>query len=184
MLQWDMDYYAQKQFLAAVDRDDNIVGKVEKWEAHKKGILHRGYTAILTYSKEVVLQHRKHPVFDDVFDLSFSSHQLYVNGTLQSDRDAIMMGLEREWDIREADLAGQPQFLKKVYYEARDPKSGYTEHEIDYIYRVELKRLPEANNEYAYGQKTYGKENVPSITQASGLNLAPWVAALIREKAY
>lgn len=184
MLQWDMDYYAQKQYLAQVDRDDNIVGKIEKWEAHKKGILHRGYTAILTCSSEVVLQHRKHPVFDDVFDLSFSSHQLYVNGTLQSDRDAIMAGLEREWNIRETDLAKKPAFLKKVYYEAKDKKSGYIEHEMDYIYLVELKRLPEANTGYAYGQKTYGKENIPSITQASGLNLAPWVAALIREKAY
>lgn len=183
MLQWDMDYYDQTQFLAAVDRDDNIVGKVEKWEAHKKGILHRGYTAILTFGGDVVLQHRKHPVFDDVFDLSFSSHQLYEGETLQSDRDAILMGLQREWNIKSADLAGDPLYLKKVYYEAKDPKSGYIEHEMDYIYLVELKRMPEASKDYAYGQKTSQKQNIPSIT-ASGLNLAPWVAALVREKAY
>jgi hypothetical protein len=55
-----------------------------------------GYTAILTYSKEVVLQHRKHPVFEIVLTFPFPPTSCTINGTLQSDRDAIMMGLERE----------------------------------------------------------------------------------------
>src|SRR3989338_8675413 len=72
-----MDYYKQQQFLAQVDENDKILGKIEKWDCHKKGILHRGYTCILIYQNSFVLQHRKHPVFDGVFDLSFSSHPVY-----------------------------------------------------------------------------------------------------------
>ena len=71
-----MDYYKQKQYLAEVDKNDKVLGEIEKWECHKKGVLHRGYTCILIYKGSYIFQHRKHPVFSGVFDLSFSSHPL------------------------------------------------------------------------------------------------------------
>ncbi|MCX6730895.1 MAG: hypothetical protein NTZ55_03535 [Candidatus Roizmanbacteria bacterium] len=46
-----MDYYKKKQFIAEVNEQDEIIGKVEKWDAHKKGMLHRGYTAIITFKE-------------------------------------------------------------------------------------------------------------------------------------
>src|SRR3989338_3874832 len=124
-----MHYYKQKQFLAQVDKNDKILGKIEKWECHKKAILHRGYTCILTYEDNYVLQHRKHPVFDGVFDLSFSSHPIchpeFISGSdskkqmlkraivlsdneriqhdkigLQTMEEAIYEGLKREWNLK------------------------------------------------------------------------------------
>ena len=90
-----MDYYKAIQYLAVVDREDNIIGKMEKWEAHKKGVLHRAYTAILQYQDNIILQQRKHPVFDDVYDLSFSSHQIYNKDLLQTNEEALFEGLLR-----------------------------------------------------------------------------------------
>ena len=109
-----MDYYQQKQFLAQVDKNDKILGKIEKWECHKGAILHRGYTCILTYKDNYILQHRKHPVFDGVFDLSFSSHQIYVNDILQDDLAAIYDGLKREWNLEKNDLKAVPKFIKTI----------------------------------------------------------------------
>jgi len=55
-----MDYYKKELFLAEVDKDDNVIGKIERWKAHKEAVLHRGFTTILTHQNKIVLQHRKH----------------------------------------------------------------------------------------------------------------------------
>lgn len=183
-----MDYYKAVQFLAVVDRKDNIIGKMEKWEAHKKGILHRGYTAILEFENKIILQHRKHPVFDDVYDLSFSSHQFYQGEKLQTDEEAIYEGLKREWNIQEFEIslpagkAGNLKFLTKVYYKSKDTNSEYSEHEIDYIYLVHLNKSPVANPDFAYGQIAVDKKNLVSEIRKLQLNLAPWVEKILEKK--
>ena len=51
---------------------------------HTKGILHKALTIALIYKDQFIIQHRKHPAFDGVFDITSSSHQLFVNEKLQS----------------------------------------------------------------------------------------------------
>lgn len=176
-----MDYYKAVQFLAVVDREDNIIGKMEKWEAHKKGVLHRGYTAILEFENNIIIQHRKHPVFDGVYDLSFSSHQFYQGEKLQTDEEAIYEGLKREWNVEKFEIRNL-KFLNKIYYKSKDVNSEYTEHEIDYIYIVQLNKMPTANLDYAYGQKIIQKTNLVSEIKKLQLNLAPWVEKILEEK--
>ena len=180
-----MDYYKEKQYIAQVDKNDNVLGKIEKWEAHKKGVLHRAFTMILYYQDKIILQHRKHPVFDGVFDLSFSSHQIYLgDDLLQDNMDAIYGGLRREWNLKKEDLKSNPKFIKKIYYKAEDPSSDYTEHEIDYIYTVELKKLPSPNLDFAYGFSLIEKNKLLSTDSylLTTLNLAPWVKVMLKEK--
>lgn len=170
-----MDYYKEKQYLAEVNENDQIVGKIEKWDAHKKGILHRGYTAILTFEDQLILQHRKHPVFDNVFDFSFSSHQLYKDDKLQDDVVSILDGLGREWGIHAEDIIDDIIFSKKFMYKSFDDVSGYYEHEIDYIYKVELNRLPVPNYEFAYGFYTIHKNHADKLIDPRIQSLlAPW----------
>lgn len=176
-----MNYYKKKQYIAEVNEQDTVVGKVEKWEAHKKGILHRGYTAILTHKDQVILQYRKHPVFDNVLDLSFSSHQLYDGKEIQSADEAIVEGLKREWGIEKKDLENPPIFIAKFQYKAFDDISGYYEHEIDHIYSVSLKKIPEPNYDFAYGILTLHKKNLKSLTDVRFYTLlAPWVHELMK----
>ena len=173
-----MKYYQKKLFLAQVDKNDNIVGKIERWQAHKKGVLHRGFTAIMTYRDNIILQHRKHLAFDDCFDLTFSSHQIYKNEKLQSDTEAIYEALKREWNIDKTGLTKEPKFLGKFYYLAKDPGSEYIEHEIDYIYQVELKNPPTPNLNFAYGFSSMTKERILNSRKVTlGINpyFAPWV---------
>lgn len=180
-----MKYYRQRQFIAQVGKNDKIVGKIEKWEAHKKGILHRGFTAILSYKNQYIIQHRKHPVFDGVFDFSFSSHQIYrSDNRLQDDTQAVFDSLKREWNLEKKDLVTNPKLFNKIYYKAKDPNSAYIEHEIDYIYVVELKHLPSPNYNSAYGfslvaKKGFLSSNFYCLTSNV---FAPWVKVMIEEK--
>lgn len=177
-----MDYYKEKQFITEVNDKDEVVGKVEKWEAHKKGILHRGYTAIITYNKQLVLQHRKHPVFDNVFDLSFSSHQLYEKTGPQKDVAAILDGLQREWNIHAEDIVDDITFVRKVQYKAFDDISGYYENEMDYIYTVELGKLPEPNFDFCYGFYTLQLDNIEKLSDPRFYSLfAPWVGVMLKK---
>ncbi len=169
-----MDYYKKKLLLAQVDKDDNIIGKVERWDAHKSGTLHRGFTMILTYQNKFVLQHRKHLAFDGYYDLTFSSHQIYVHSVLQTDEDAINETLKREWNIDQTEIKSMPKYLGKFYYIAKDPNSVFTEHEIDYIYQAELKNLPNPNLDFAYGFKLVNKKEVGNY------KLAPWVDEIVK----
>ena len=170
-----MDYYKQKLFLAKVDKNDNIIEEIERWKAHKEGVLHRGFTAILIYQNQFVLQHRKHLAFDNCFDLTFSSHQIYKNNKLQTDLEAIYDTLQREWNTNKEDLVEKPKFLGKFYYKAKDPQSIFTEHEIDYIYVAELKKLPTPSFEYAYGYSLIKKIQISNF-------FAPWVEKMTKEK--
>lgn len=169
-----MEYYQQKLFLAEADKGDNIIGKIERWQAHKEAILHRGFTTILTYQNNIVLQHRKHLAFDGYFDLTFSSHQIYKNEKLQTDLEAIYETLKREWNIDKTGLVNEPKFLGKFYYKAKDSQSVFTEHEIDYIYRAEMKNLPTPNPDFAYGYKLINNLEIKNY------KVAPWVEEIVK----
>jgi len=175
-----MNYYTEQQFLAQVDKNDKIIGRVERWQAHEKGILHRGFTVILYYQNQIVLQHRKHPAFDGFWDLTFSSHQIFKNNVLQTDLEAIYESLKREWNVNKNDLIKKPKYLGKFYYKARDPKSIYTEHEIDYIFSAELKNKPNPNPEFAYGYKLIDEFQISNFKFQ--IKMAPWVEIIINKK--
>lgn len=174
-----MDYYKEIQYIAQVDKDDIVVGRIEKWEAHKKGILHRGYTAILMHEDRVVVQHRKHPVFDDVFDLTFSSHQIYKGENLQTDEQALRNGLLREWGMESSHIIEPPKLLDKVYYRAVDEKSPYTEHEIDYIFLIILDKIPVAHPDFAYGYELIPKADLRKKIYNLHAKPAPWVRGIL-----
>ncbi len=170
-------YYKKKIYLAQVDKNNHIIDQVERWKAHEYGILHRGFTVILKYQDSYILQHRKNPVFDGCWDLTFSSHQFYQGDQLVSDTDVIFTALDREWNIGREDMVGELVELGKVYYKTKDPNSIFAEHEIDYVYKGELKKLPTPNLDYAYGIS-----KIITLNALTKYNTAPWVEKIIEEK--
>jgi isopentenyl-diphosphate delta-isomerase type 1 len=169
-----MDYYEKTQFIAQVNKVGEILGKVEKWEAHKEGILHKAFSVTIIYRDQYLLQHRKHPVFDGVFDLSCSSHPLYKGEKLESDEDAVMKTLKREWGISKKDIKGAVKDIGEIYYRAKDEKSRYVEHELCVQYLVEVKKLPVVKPDFAYGYSLVTKEELGKKRSRVYENLAPW----------
>ncbi len=175
------NYYKQKQIIARVDKKGNVIGKVEKWEAHKKGILHRGLSIALIYKDSYILQHRKHPAFDGVYDLTSSSHQLFIKGKLQDTMECAVIALKREWNIKDKDLIGKPKNLGFVYYKTKDPKSIYTEHEVCDMLVVKIKKIPTPNFDFAYGFSLVTKNELSDKKSRVYENLSPWTIKAIEE---
>jgi len=172
-------YYNTKQIIACVDKNGDIIGKVDKWEAHEKGILHKALSVTLLYKGQYILQERRHPAFDKVFDLTSSSHQLFINNKLQTSIEATLDCLKREWGLSEDDLIGTPKILGTVYYKSKDPNSIYTEHEMCDILEAELISEPQANLNFAYGFKLVDKEDLLNKNSNIYKNLAPWCKVAI-----
>lgn len=167
-----MNFYSKEIYLAQVDKQDNVIGRVERWEAHKKGILHRGFTVCLFYKGQAILQHRKHPVFDKRYDLTCSSHPFYKNGSLQTVEEAVKNAVLREWNIKKINKLS----LKgKTYYKAADNLSAYGEHEICYSYTGEINSLPDLNLDFAYGFSLVDLKTLKDPKFPLKSSFAPWV---------
>ncbi|MEK7517586.1 MAG: hypothetical protein AAB583_03470 [Patescibacteria group bacterium] len=173
------NYYKTQQMIARADKKGNIIGKIEKWEAHKKGILHFGFTVAICFQDFLIMQHRKHPAFDATSDITISSHPLFINGKLQDAIDATYTALKRELNIEKSDLMSKPENLGFVYYKAKDSKSEFTEHEIDGILIVKVKKVPTPNFDYAYGISLVRKNEVLNKKSRIYNNLAPWVRVML-----
>lgn len=175
-------YYKQKQYIEKVDKSGKHLGFIEKWEAHKKGELHRGFAIILVYKKYFLLQHRKHPAFDAVLDLSSASHQLLQNNKFEKLNEAVIISLKREWNIDEKDLKGSIKRLGFVYYKLKDPKSIYTEHEYCDVLIAKIKRLPVPNFDFAYGYSLATKEEIYNKNGRIYENFSPWAQKIVNLK--
>jgi isopentenyl-diphosphate Delta-isomerase len=51
--------FYMNEFVILVDKDDNEIGKEEKLEAHKKGLLHRAFSIFVFNDKEELLLQRR-----------------------------------------------------------------------------------------------------------------------------
>lgn len=174
-------YYKQKITIARCDRKGNILGPIERWEAHKRGILHRAFTVALFYEGKFIIQHRKHPVFDGVFDVTSSSHQIFEKNKLQDTIEASLACLKREWGLKKEEVI-RLQNLGTVYYKAQDKYSIYTEHEICNIVTCEVKKLPKVNFDVSYGYSLATKKDLSNTNSRLYNNLAPWVKVMIKQK--
>lgn len=175
-------YYKQIQMIARCDKKGNILGEIEKWEAHKKGILHRAFTVAIMYKNKILLQHRKHPAFGGVLDATISSHQLFIDGQLEDTVKSTLKTLKREWNISKKDLVKPLRNDGKVYYKAKDKFSEFIEHEVCDILVAEIKTLKEPNLEFAYGYSLVTKKELRDTSSRLFSQLAPWVKVMISEK--
>jgi len=175
-----MDYYKKTQVIARVDRNGKILGEVEKWEAHKKGILHLAFTVTLVYKGQYILQHRKHPAFDGVFDITSSSHQLMKRGKVQDTQEAIYQTLKREWGLKPTDIT-KPKNIGAVYYKQKDVYSKFIEHEFCEVFTVKVKKLPNPNLTYAYGYSLATEEELKKTRSNLFKSLSPWSQKMIRD---
>ncbi len=175
-------YYKNKQIIAKVDKKGNVIGKIEKWEAHKKGILHKALTIALLYKDFYIIQHRKHPAFNGVLDVTSSSHQVFKKGKLQTTLEATYLCLEREWNLKRKDLLYTPVNNGSIYYKAKDKFSIYTEHEVCEILVTEVKKLPVPNFDFAYGYSLIKKEELKNKKGRVYQNIAPWVKVMAEKK--
>jgi isopentenyl-diphosphate delta-isomerase len=101
------------QMLLLVDENDNFLGKyAERIDCHTgKGIRHRAFVTLLENKKgEVLLQKRKHKLWDGFWDTTAISHPVHLKDHDETYSEAGNKTLQREMGIPEVALTNAGGF--------------------------------------------------------------------------
>ncbi len=163
-----------QQIILACDDSGKFNGEyISKEEGHRgKGKRHLAITVLLENSKgEVLLQKRKHQIFDDIWDLTGATHPLHLKGHDEDFIEATERCLEREYDIPRGTVKLQDLGTFNYFSEYQD---GLCENEhcamIYGIYDGELK----LNDEVGYGYKWMNKEEFLKDIKENPTSYSPW----------
>ena len=119
---------SQEEQVVLVDEQGNEVGLMGKTEAHEKGILHKAISVIIFNSKgEMLIQQRAFTKYHwaGIWSNTCCSHPRAG----ESFPDAAQRRLKEELGIV-TPLKAEFHFT----YQAKDEKSGLTEHEYDWVF--------------------------------------------------
>lgn len=143
------------QIILACDDDGKFLEYIPRVVGHTgKGRRHLAVTVLIYNSKgEVLLQRRKHKVFDNIWDFTASTHPLHKSDDLdESLEEAAIRCLESEWGIRE--IRGIRVVGEFNYFAQIGP---YCENEHDFLligeYNGEVKLNPDIAYEYKWVSK-------------------------------
>ncbi len=130
-----------------VDKDDNVLGTMEKMEAHEKGLLHRAFSVFLFDSKgRMLLQQRAFS--------KYHSGGLWTNACCSHPREG-----ETYIDAAHRRLVEEMGFdceIKEAFHFIYNKKldKGLTEHELDHVftgvYEGEINFNTDEVNAYKY----------------------------------
>lgn len=160
------------QVILACDDQGNFLEYIPRMVGHTgEGRRHLAITVLLYNSKgEVLLQRRKHKVFDNIWDFTASTHPLHrEDGFDESLEEATIRALKDEYGIENVKLekVGSFNYFAKI--------DGLCENEHDHIligeYNGEVKLNPNVGYEYKWmNKKEFLKDFEENLSK-----YAPWV---------
>ena len=121
-----------------VDALDNVVGTMEKMEAHREGVLHRAFSVMAFNTKgEVLLQKRA--------SSKYHSGGLWTNTCCShpAPGEPIDQAVKRRLQY-EMGIDVDPSFAFKFTYRA-ELDHGLTEHELDHVFTATFDGVPQVN---------------------------------------
>lgn len=163
---------AKEQTILAVDDNGKFSGEyIPKEVGHTgEGKRHLAITVLIYNSKgEVLLQRRKHKVFDNVWDFTASTHPLHKeDGTDETLEQATLRALKDEYDIQNISLKRVGEFN---YFAQID---GLCENEHDHILIGEYNGEIKLNSDVAYEAKWMDKKEVLKDMEQNPQNYTAW----------
>ncbi|MBU3957420.1 NUDIX domain-containing protein [Patescibacteria group bacterium] len=189
----------EEQIILACTKDGKFSGRyVPKIKAHQgRGTTHLAIAVLLFNSKgEVLLQKRKHQIFDNLWDLTGATHPLHLkNGVDETFKEAALRCLKREYGItQKVNL----QNLGAFNYFARDNKqkrirgretddthfskykNGLCENEYCYLLIGEYNGKLSLNSEIGYQYKWVDKGEFLKDISQNPQNYTPWAKEAIK----
>lgn len=170
------------QTLLLVDDSDNFLGYEKRVVCHTgKGKRHRAFvTLVVDGDNKVILQRRRHKLFDNVWDLTAISHPLHIDNRDETWQEASDRALKKEMGIEHVEIKNIGGFN----YFAKDGKNCENEHCVVLIgkYDGEIKSNPD--EVYEVKKKEY-KDFICDVYKNSS-KYAPWaiLAAGVLRKYY
>ncbi len=101
-----------EQVILACDANGRFLEYIPKNKGHEgKGQRHLAITVLLFNKKgQVLLQKRKHKVFDNIWDLTGATHPLHLKDHDESFEEATLRCLKREYGIKNIELKKVGEF--------------------------------------------------------------------------
>lgn len=159
-----------QQIILAVDDQGNFLEYIPKELGHTgEGRRHLAITVLIYNSKgEVLLQRRKHQVFDNIWDFSASTHPLHTDSGDESLKEATLRALKEEYEIGNV-------FLKEVGSFNYFAKIGeLCENEHDHLLIGEYNGEVNLNPKHGYEYKWVNKWEVLKDMEANPDKYTAW----------
>lgn len=161
-----------KQIILACDDQGNFQGQyIPKEVGHTgSGKRHLAITVLLYNNKgQVLLQKRKHQIFDDIWDFTGATHPLHhENGTDETFEEATLRCLQREYGIESVQLKNLGTFNYFAQYD------DLCENEHCAMLIGEYNGEVNVNPEVGYGYKWMDKNEFLADIQQNPQHYSPW----------
>jgi isopentenyl-diphosphate delta-isomerase len=157
-----------KENITLVDKDDIVLGPIEKLEAHEKGLLHRAFSVFIFNSKgELLIQQRADEKYHSagLWTNTCCSHPNYNENIL----DAINRRMQEEMGMT-AEVVFKFKFTYKALLE-----NQLTEHEIDHVYFGLSDDSPIINPEEVKNWKYINMEELKNELNMYPENYTSWL---------
>lgn len=164
-----------KQIILACDDKGNFLEYIPKEVGHTgEGRRHLAITVLIYNNKgQVLLQKRKHKVFDNIWDFTASTHPLHKqNGSNESLEEALKRALKDEYDIDNITIQKAGEFNYFAPYHT--VQGDLCENEHDHLFIGEYNGEVNLNPDVAYEFKWVDKKEVLEDMEKNPHKYSAW----------
>lgn len=173
---------ADQQTVLLCDETGKFTGEyIPKMVGHSgAGKRHLAITVLLENSKgEVLLQRRKHKIFDDIWDLTGATHPLHLQDHDESFEEATERCLQREYSIPKNRVKLKNLGIFNYFAQYKDglcenQQAVFCENEHCALLVGEYNGLLKLNDKVGYGYKWMKKEDFLQDIKKNPTNYSPW----------
>ncbi|GEM_PF-210374 len=168
---------SEEQILLTVDDKNNFLGYAPRTECHTgKGRRHRAFVTLLfDQDNKVLLQKRKHRLFDNLWDLTAISHPLHLTDRDESYQEASDRAMKKEMGVPHVDIKNVGAFN----YFAKDGPNCENEYCVILIGRYNGKFYPSPDEVYEVKKIDY-QNFLKEVTEKPEL-YTPWAISAVKE---
>src|SRR3989344_1004490 len=160
------------QIILGADEKGNFTGEYfPKSVGHTgEGRHHLAITVqIYNFKGEMLIQKRKHKIFDDIWDMTASTHPLHLDsGKDETFEEASLRALEVEYGIENVNLENLGGFNYFAKY------GEHCENEHDYLLTGEYNGKINLSPDVGYSYKWMPKEKFLKDVEQNPKNYTPW----------
>lgn len=163
-----------QEYVILVNEQDEVIGQMEKIEAHEKAILHRAFSVfILNNKNEIMLQQRAKTKYHSplLWTNTCCSHQRLGETNIQAGKRRLIeeMGIETE-------LKELFHFIYKAPFD-----NGLTEHELDHVMIGYYEDEPIINTEEVESWQWMSIDDIKNDIKANEKNYTAWFKIIFKE---
>jgi isopentenyl-diphosphate Delta-isomerase len=155
-----------------VDKEDNMIGTMEKMEAHQKGALHRAFSILVFNSiGEMLIQKRAKSKYHSggLWTNACCSHPVLQENIATTARKRLQ---------HEMGIDSFPEFLYKFTYQTNLDKN-LIEHEVDHVFKAIFNGTPAINLEEAEDWKYISLDDLKRSIDSHPQEYTHWFKLII-----